>query len=133
MRSGIQKISSRVLECCSSLPPIVNLMLRGMWIRDFIFGYAGPRGREDIEAIPQRPSRGGHWNVTRAHVIHDRVTEDVFLPSVRENVFAALADDKCKFSFVVRLLGESRQYNRRMRSVNADVSFRKSVGTFGIA
>jgi hypothetical protein len=39
MRSGIRKISSRVLECCSSLPPIVNLMLRGCGSGDLIFGY----------------------------------------------------------------------------------------------
>ncbi len=116
MRSGIRKISSRVLECCNSLPPIVNLMLRECG--DLIFGYdRRPKGREGVEALPQRPLRGGHLNVARAHVIHDRVTEDVFLPSVRRNVFSALADDKCKFSFVVWLLNELRQYDRRMRSV----------------
>jgi hypothetical protein len=118
MRSGIRKISSRVLECCSSLPLIVNLMLRecGSGTSSLIT-IAGPRGAKLSKLFHQRPLRGGHLNVARAHVIHDRVTEDVFLPSVRRNVFSALADDKCKFSFVVRLLGEFRQYDRRMRSV----------------
>jgi len=116
MRSGIRKISSRVLESCSSLPPIVNLMLRECGTSSLVTDRRS-KGREGVEAIPQRPLTGGHLNVARAHVIHDRVTEDVFLPSVRRNVFSALADDKCKFSFVVRLLGELRQYDRRMRSV----------------
>src|ERR1700730_14248085 len=92
--------------------------VEGMWIRDLIFGYdRRSKRRERVEAVPQRPLRGGHLNVKRAHVIHDRVTEDVFLPFVSRNVLPTLADDKCKFSFVVRLLGELRQYDRRMRSI----------------
>ena len=74
MRSGIRKISSRVLESCSSLPPIVNLMLRECGTSSLVTDRRS-KGREGVEAIPQRPLTGGHLNVARAHVIHDRVTE----------------------------------------------------------
>ena len=53
MRSGIRKISSRVLECCGSLPPIVNLMLRecGSGISSLVT-IAGPRGAKVSKLFP---------------------------------------------------------------------------------
>ena len=72
MRSGIRKISSRVLECCSSLPPIVNLMLRecGSGTSSLVT-IAGPRGAKVSKLFPKQPTRGGHLNIARAHVIHE--------------------------------------------------------------
>ena len=53
MRSGIRKISSRVLECCSSLPPTVNLMLRESGSgSSSLVTITGPKGAKVSKLFP---------------------------------------------------------------------------------
>jgi len=76
-----------------------------MWVRHFILrDDRRPEGRERIETLPQRPLTRSHLHVSRTYIIHDRVAEDVLLPSVSGNALTARPNDEGEFGFVVGLL-----------------------------
>jgi len=91
MRSGIRKISSRVLEVPQKLATDSQCEVEGIC--------------EDVEAVLKRPLRDRHLNVARAHVIHDRETGDMFLPSVHRNVFFPLTDKRMELQLRGQVAG----------------------------
>jgi hypothetical protein len=106
-----------------------RMWIRGphLWLRSQV------QGREGVEAIPQRPYRGGHLNGVRAHVIHDRVTEDVFLPAVRRNVFPPLPTTNANSASSSGCWVTFGSMTVECGPFSPDASFRKIAGTFGIA
>ena len=81
-----------------------------MWVRHFILrDDRRPKGRERIETLPQTSLTRSHLHVSRTYIVHDRVAEDVLLPSVSGNVLTARPDDEGEFGFVIELLRSLRQ------------------------
>jgi hypothetical protein len=86
-----------------------------MWVRHFILrDDRRPKGRERIETLPQTSLTRSHLHVSRTYIVHDRVAEDVLLPSVSGNALTARPDDEGEFGLVNRaaaLASAERQRN----------------------
>ncbi len=102
MRSGILKISSRVLESCRISPLIFDLNVELVRIGDFVGGDdPGTHGRERVERLAHQPLRSGALVIAGRDVVDDGVAEDVIGPAFGRDVAAASADDESEFGFVI--------------------------------
>ncbi len=68
--------------------------------------------RECVEALADGPLRCGELHIAGAHVIHNRVAENVILPIRCGYVLRAPADYNRELSFIIRLLGRSGEHDR---------------------
>ena len=78
----------------------------GMRIGDFIASHH-PRthGAERIKRLAHQPLGCRKLIIASAHVVDNRIAENVILPLLGGDVASALSDDKGELSFVVRLFG----------------------------